>query len=53
MGYVLHGHRLRDHDFPNILMMDSTDAERLDDALRESEMQARRSGNHWNPTPNA
>lgn len=49
MSYVLDGTRLPDHDFRNILMMDSADAERLHDDLAESERQAQASGHHWNP----
>ncbi|MEQ4209673.1 hypothetical protein [Actinopolymorpha sp. B9G3] len=51
MTYALDGSRLADHDFRNILMMDSADAERLHDALAEAERRARASGNHWSPRP--
>lgn len=51
MSYVLHGNRLADHDFRNILMMDSADAERLHEDLGEAERRAQTSGHHWNPRP--
>lgn len=51
MSYVLHGDRLADHDFRNILMMDSADAERLHEDLGEAERWAQASGHHWNPRP--
>jgi hypothetical protein len=51
MSYVLHGHRLPNHDFRNILMMDPMDAERLHDVLAEAERSARASGSHWAPRP--
>jgi hypothetical protein len=51
MAYVLHGDRLNDHDFRNVLMMESADAERLHDDLAESERRAQASGYHWNPRP--
>lgn len=50
-GYVLHGERLADHDFRNILMMTPEDAERLYDRLSEDEVAARIAGNHWAPRP--
>jgi hypothetical protein len=51
MSYVLHGNRMADHDFRNILMMDSADAERLHEYLGEAERRAQASGHHWNPRP--
>lgn len=50
-GYVLHGDRMPDHDFRNILMMMPEDAERLVSELREAEVAARIAGNHWAPRP--
>ena len=50
-GYVLHGHRLPDHDFRNILMMMPGDAERLFEQLSDAEVAARKAGNHWAPRP--
>jgi hypothetical protein len=41
LSHVLHGSRLPDHDFRNILMIDPTDAERFYDALSAEEHQAR------------
>ncbi|MCW2857586.1 MAG: hypothetical protein JWR52_3201 [Marmoricola sp.] len=49
MSYALHGRRLPDHDFRNVLMMDSVEAERLHNDLTASEGVARSAGNHWNP----
>jgi hypothetical protein len=49
MSYVLHGHRLPDHDFRNVLMIDSAEAERLHDELSDAERLARASGHHWSP----
>lgn len=51
MGYVLHGQRLPDHDFRNILMAMPDDAERLHQALSDAELAARMNGNHWAPRP--
>ncbi len=51
MSYVLHGKRLPDHDFRNILMATPEDAERLHDQLDEVEVAARIAGNHWAPRP--
>jgi hypothetical protein len=42
---------MADHDFRNILMIDSDDAERLYDGLSAQERQARSSGSHWAPRP--
>lgn len=50
-GYVLHGDRLADHDFRNILMMMPSDAERLFEQLSDAEVVARIAGNHWAPRP--
>ena len=50
MSYALHGKRLQDHDFRNILMIDSTDAERLYEELRAAEQEARATGHHWYPS---
>ena len=47
MSYALHGKRLADHDFRNILMMDPADAQRFKDSLADAERKARASGNHW------
>jgi len=49
MSYLLHGQRLADHDFRNILMIDSGHAERLHDQLSALEHEARASGDHWAP----
>lgn len=51
ISYVLHGKRLADNDFRNILMMDGDEAERLHDALGDAERRAQATGNHWNPRP--
>jgi hypothetical protein len=51
MSYVLHGKRLADNDFRNILMMESADAERLHDDLLKAERRAQASGQHWSPRP--
>jgi hypothetical protein len=48
-GYVLHGRRMADHDFRNILMMMPDDAEQLFERLSEAEAAARIAGNHWSP----
>ena len=50
-GYVLHGDRMPDHDFRNILMMMPKDAERLFDQMSDAEVAARIAGNHWAPRP--
>ncbi len=51
LSYLLHGDRLPDHDFRNILGLSGEDAERLYDGLGEVEGRARATGNHWNPRP--
>jgi hypothetical protein len=51
IAYVLHGKRLPDHDFRNILMVEPPDAERLSNELQGAERRARISGNHWSPRP--
>lgn len=50
-GFVLHGERMSDHDFRNILMVMPEDAERLVEQLSEAEVAARTAGNHWAPRP--
>ena len=49
MSYALHGNRLSDHDFRNVLMIDPADAERLHNELSEAERLARSLGSHWAP----
>lgn len=49
MSYVLHGRRLPDHDFRNVLMADPGQAERLFEQLSDAEAHARSVGSHWNP----
>ncbi|MEZ0579106.1 hypothetical protein [Nocardioides sp. MH1] len=51
MGYVLHGKRMQDHDFRNILMAAPEDAELLHEHLRAAEVAARIAGSHWAPRP--
>lgn len=51
MSYALHGRRLDDRDFRTILMMESSEAERLHGELTVAERRARTSGNHWSPRP--
>jgi len=51
MAYALHGKRLADNDFRNVMMMDGADAERLHQDLSDAEREARASGNHWSPRP--
>lgn len=48
-NYVLHGKRLADHDFRNILMMQPDDAEQLMEHLGGAEVAARIAGSHRAP----
>lgn len=50
-NWVLHGNRMQDHDFRNILMASPDDAERLLDKLSDAEVAARIAGSHWAPRP--
>jgi hypothetical protein len=49
LSYVLHGVRLKDHDFRNILGLSREDAETLMKRLSTLEDEARARGEHWNP----
>lgn len=49
LSYVLHGARLEDHDFANILGMSKEDAEILMTRMSEAEDEARARGEHWSP----
>jgi hypothetical protein len=49
LSYVLHGVRLADHDFINILGMSRQAAEDLYSQMQGLEASARRRGDHWLP----
>jgi hypothetical protein len=49
LSYVLHGVRLADHDFANILGMSRENAEIFLNGLNVAERAARDRGDHWNP----
>lgn len=47
LSHLLHGIRISDHDFRNILMMERKEAEALLDQLGRGERLARAEGSHW------
>lgn len=47
LSYALHGVRMEDHDFRNILGMSREDAERLMEQIGAAEDDARARGDHW------
>ncbi|WP_157732502.1 hypothetical protein [Cellulomonas sp. PSBB021] len=49
LSHALHGVRMEDHDFRNILGMSREDAEALMGRIGAAEDEARASGTHWNP----
>lgn len=49
LSYALHGARMEDHDFRNILGMSREDAERLMGQIGAAEDEARAKGDHWSP----
>lgn len=51
LSYVLHGVRLPDHDFLNILGMSRLAAEALYSELQSTEAAARAQGQHWLGAP--
>lgn len=48
LSYVLHGARLADHDFANILGMPRDAAEEMYSQIKVLEAEARARGDHWN-----
>jgi hypothetical protein len=50
LSYVLHGIRLSENDFRNVLGMSRAQAEELLSEMDVLEAEARARGDHWNPT---
>lgn len=47
LSHVLHGQRMTDHDFRNILGLEREAAEALLTELQAAEDEAKRRGDHW------